>query len=76
MTVESIADFYSETEVGQEIRRRGQERTLAALLHSRFGDHAQIPAIATRLAHLPDQAEAIDAITRAQSPDELLDRNP
>jgi hypothetical protein len=72
MTVESIAAFFSETEVGQEIGRRGAERTLVALLRSRFGDHPRLPAIAGRLARLTDQADAIEAITRAQSPDELL----
>jgi NADPH-dependent ferric siderophore reductase len=76
MTVESIADFYSGTEVGREIGRRGREQgieqTLLALLRSRFGDQPGIPAIASRLAHLPDQATAIDAIAQAQSADDLL----
>jgi hypothetical protein len=80
MTVESIADFYSETEVGQELGRRGIEqgieqgieRTLAALLRSRFGNHGQVRAIAGQLARLPDQALAIDMIVRAQSLEDLL----
>ncbi len=81
MTVESIADFYSATEVGRELLNRGNRRgieqgleqgleqgvvaTLTRLLRAKFGDQPGIEAAATRLAHWSDQDAVILAITRA-----------
>jgi len=79
MSVESIADFYSETEVGRELLNRGLEQGLelsaqmiAALLRDRFGDQPQIAEITDRLVHGPDPASAARAITRAETLSELL----
>ncbi len=77
MTVESIADFYSETEVGQELMSRGNQQgieqgieqgvleTLTRLLRARFGDQAGLEAVAARLARWQDQDAAVTAVTRA-----------
>jgi hypothetical protein len=46
MTIETVAQFYLGTEVGQEILKQGTAKTLAALLRSRFGDDPRIPSIA------------------------------
>ena len=77
--MESIADFYSETEVGRELLNRGLEqglerstRLLTALLRDRFGDQPEIAEITERLVHWPDPADAVHAITRAQSLAALL----
>lgn len=87
MTVESIADFYSETEVGQELVNRGLEqgreqglerssKMLAALLRDRFGDQPEIPQVTEQLAHWPDPAAAVHAVIRAETLAELLNQTP
>jgi hypothetical protein len=83
MSVESIADFYSETEVGRELLNRGIEQglqrsgqLLAALLRDRFGEQPEIVEITERLVHWPDPAAAVRAVTRAATLTELLDQTP
>lgn len=83
MSVESIADFYSETEVGRELLNRGIEQglerssqLLTALLLDRFGEQPEIAAVTERLVHWPDPAAAVHAITRAESLAELLTLPP
>jgi hypothetical protein len=75
MTVESVAEFYSHTTMGHEIRRKGQEqgsaRVLTALMQSRFGDHDQIPIIAQHLAQSSDEETSVRAVTEANSLDDL-----
>jgi hypothetical protein len=88
MTIETVADFYSETEVGRELlgrgreagrdegreegREEGHEDVLTALLKNRFGEQARTGEVAQRLAHFMDLATAVDVITKADSLDELL----
>jgi hypothetical protein len=83
MSVESIADFYSETEVGRELLNRGIEQglersgqLLAALLRERFGEQPEIAEVTQRLVHWPDPAAAIQAVNRAGSVSELLALSP
>lgn len=83
LSVESIADFYSETEVGRELVNRGREQglersgqMLTTLLLDRFGDQPEIPEIVARLARWPDAAAAVHAVTRAQALTELLVATP
>jgi hypothetical protein len=83
MSVESIADFYSETEVGRELLNRGLEQglerssqLLTALLGEKFGEQPELAAVAERLVHWPDPAAAVHAITRAESLAELLIQAP
>lgn len=83
LSVESIADFYSETEVGRELVNRGIEQglersgqMLATLLRDRFGDRPEIPEIVGRLARWPDPASAVHAVTRARSLSDLLVPGP
>jgi hypothetical protein len=83
MSVESIADFYSETEVGRELLNRGLEQglersgqLLSALLRDRFGEQPEITEITARLIHWPDPASAIHAVTRAETLAELLHQSP
>jgi len=83
LSVESIADFYSETEVGRELVNRGIEQgierssqMLATLLLDRFGDQPEIPQIVGRLVRWPDPAAVVHAITRAQTLQELLRATP
>ena len=86
MTIESVAQFYLETEVGQEIQKQGIERgieqgieqgtisTLTALLRARFGEHAQIPTIAQYLVQGLDENVRIRMVTEAGSLDDLAAR--
>jgi hypothetical protein len=83
LSVESIADFYSETEVGRELVNRGIEQgiersgqMLATLLRDRFGERPEIAEIVNRLARWPDPASAVHAVTRAGSLLELLAQDP
>jgi predicted transposase YdaD len=83
MTIETVAEFYSGTEVGQELRNQGRvegrvegreegaARTLAALLRARFGDHAQVRTIAEHLAHTLDDDASIRIVTEAHTLDDL-----
>jgi hypothetical protein len=75
MTIETVAEFYSGTEVGQELRNQGREegaaRTLAALLRARFGDHPQVRDIAEHLAHALDDDASIRIVTEAHTLDDL-----
>jgi hypothetical protein len=79
MSIETVAEFYSGTEVGQEIRKQGREegreegtaRTLAALLRARFGEQPQIPKIAEHLAHGSDDDASIRIVTEARTLDDL-----
>jgi hypothetical protein len=83
LSVESIADFYSETEVGRELVNRGiaqgierSSQMLAALLVDRFGDQPEIEQIVGLLVRWPDPAAAVHAVTRAQTLAELLTAAP
>jgi hypothetical protein len=87
LSVESIADFYSETEVGRELVNRGIEQgiereidrsrqMLATLLRDRFGDQPEIAPIVERLVRWPDPAAAVHAVTRAICLDELRTLSP
>jgi hypothetical protein len=83
LSVESIADFYSETEVGRELVNRGiaqgierSSQMLAALLIDRFGDQPEIEQIVGQLVRWPDPAAAVHAVTRAQTLAELLTASP
>jgi len=75
MTVESIAEFYRDTSVGQQLCQEGKEKgreeereaLLAALITERFGPSPQAAALAHRLARLPDGAHAVHLITTATS---------
>jgi AcrR family transcriptional regulator len=75
MTIESVAQFYEQTEVGQEIRRHGLEqgtaRTLTAMLRGRFGEHDHISTIAQNLARYSDDDRSIRLITEATTLDDL-----
>ena len=79
MTVESIADFYAQTEGGQfliakgreEGREETREETLAVLLRARFGDDPRIPALADRLVHEQEYAAVLRAVLGAESLDDL-----
>ncbi|WP_143448273.1 hypothetical protein [Kineosporia sp. A_224] len=76
MTVESVAEFYAQTDSGkflvergrEEGREEGREATLAELLRERFGADERIPALAQRLAHRP---AALRAVLEAASLDDL-----
>lgn len=76
MTVESIADFYAQTEGGRFLidkgreqgREEAREEAVAVLLHERFGDDPRIPGIARRLA-----AGELAAAYRSVLASELLD---
>lgn len=61
--------------IREEGREEGQAETrqqlLAVLLRDRFGDHAEISAIARELAGWPDTAKAVHAITTAMGLREL-----
>jgi hypothetical protein len=83
LSVESIADFYSETEVGRELVNRGIEQglersgqMLATLLFDRFGEQPEIPQIVARLVRWPDPADAVHAVTRVRNLHELLTVRP
>jgi hypothetical protein len=84
MTVEDIAEFYSETTFGRAIHDHGREQgreeasvlALGALLRDRFGEHAQIQVLAERLAKSPDLDAVIHTINQAHSIDDLLDQAP
>ncbi len=75
MTVESVAQFYMETDFGQLIQKRGADeraaRLLTAQLRARFGDDSRIPAIAERLAQGTDDETIERLITEASSLDDL-----
>jgi hypothetical protein len=87
MTVESIADFYEETDFGQEIRQRGRqagrqegrqegreegrEEGLAVMLRERFGDHPDVPRLTAALAARPDLAAVYRQILAAATIEEL-----
>jgi hypothetical protein len=86
MTVESIANIYGDTEVGQELIRRGEARgeargrvagearargALAALLRLKFGDDPAIPDIVEQLVSWPDADAAVQAITSAATIDDV-----
>jgi hypothetical protein len=84
MTVESVAAFYNQTEVGQELVRQGLEKgreeghedTYRVLLRARFGDDPQIPLIAKRLARFSDAEAVINALDRAEALDRLTQWTP
>jgi hypothetical protein len=83
LSVESIADFYSETEVGRELVNRGIEQgmqrsgqMLATLLSDRFGESPEIPEIVSRLVRWPDPAAAVHAVVRSSSLQDLLNQEP
>ena len=59
-----------DTDLGRELIRDGEERTLAALLRRRFGDDPRIDDLAARLARQPIE-DAVDAIESAGSIDQL-----
>jgi hypothetical protein len=82
MTVESIANIYGQTEVGQELIRRGEARgrvtgearargALAALLRLKFGDDPAIADIVEQLVSWPDADAAVQAITSAATIDDV-----
>jgi len=72
MTVETIADFYSHTKFGQELRHRGHAEMLEDLIQDRFGDQPETAGIAGRLAQSGDRRAAIRSITHAATFDDLL----
>ena len=80
VTIETVVEFYRETEVGQhlqkEAREEGREEGSAMMLQecieSRFGQHPQIPRIAERLVRLFDARSALKAVNRAQTIDDLI----
>jgi hypothetical protein len=80
MTVESIAEFYRETRVGQRLQAEGREKEreslLMALLAERFGPGPELAALAHRLARVPDGATAVHLIATATSLDELQQAEP
>jgi hypothetical protein len=87
MTVESIADFYEQTEGGRLIRERGREEgrdeglhegrdegreeSLAGLLQERFGDDPRVATVAHRLARTAELPVALRAVLAAASLDDL-----
>ncbi|WP_285598880.1 hypothetical protein [Kineosporia sp. NBRC 101731] len=79
MTVNDVADFYSEIDFGIELQQRGRQegrqegsaKVLLALLHSRFGDQAGLPELADRLARTGDDAAAVEAINAATKPEDI-----
>ncbi|WP_088319627.1 hypothetical protein [Kineosporia sp. R_H_3] len=72
MTVESVAEFYAQTDSGKFLvergREEGREEMLVELLRERFGADERIPALAERLAH---QAGALRSVLAATSLDDL-----
>ena len=84
LSVESIADFYSETEVGRELVNRGIEQgierssqmLLGILLSEHFGEQPEIAQIVERLVGWSDLSAAVHAVTHARSLDELLTATP
>ncbi len=80
MTVESIADFYAQTEGGQFLidkgreqgREQAREEAVAVLLRERFGDDPRIPGVARRLA-AGDLATAYRSVLAAGALDDLAD---
>jgi hypothetical protein len=83
-TVERIADFYSKTEVGKELHRRGLDEglergldrytsALDTAVRDRFGDQTEVAEIAKRLAQSPDPVAAVHAITQAATFQDLID---
>jgi hypothetical protein len=74
MTVESIAEFYRDTEFGRKLRREGRaegrEELLAELLRDRFGDHPGVLEVADRLSSWPNSG-AIRAVMAATTLDDL-----
>jgi hypothetical protein len=85
MTVESIADFERQTEVGRMLLDRGREQgleqgrkhghvqTLEALTRGRFGDRPDIPQLAKRLARSCDLPTAVHPITHTTRFEDLLE---
>jgi hypothetical protein len=83
MSTESVADFYSGTRFGQEIKNRGRTEGLTeglvrgradllrVVLRDRFGEDPRIEAIASRLAEIDDATAAVHAINHAATLDEL-----
>jgi hypothetical protein len=79
LSVESIADFYSETEVGRELVNRGIEQgiersshtLLTVLLTDRFGARDDLPQIVERLVAGSDLTAAVHAVMQASSLDDL-----
>ena len=84
MTVESVADFWAETEFGRVLQQRAREeglergrlQALAALLRVRFGDGPDVEEAAGRLAPAPDFDTVVRDVSTAGSLDELLARYP
>jgi hypothetical protein len=86
MTVETIADFYSETAAGRELINRGVGQgleqgiqqglveTLGAFIRDRFGDLPGVPEVARRLAHSGDLPAAVHAINHAATFEDLRDQ--
>ncbi|MBI4939464.1 MAG: hypothetical protein HY830_01805, partial [Actinobacteria bacterium] len=76
MTVESIADFYEQTDFGRLIqdraREQGLEQALSVALAERFGIRPEIADVAHRLAHGADVSTAMRAVLTARAFEDLL----
>jgi hypothetical protein len=59
-----------------EGREQARVELLTALLRERFGDRADVSALARRLAGWPEVATAVHAVSAASSLDDLLDSLP
>jgi hypothetical protein len=71
MTIETVAEFYLGTEVGQEIHKRGIAKSVAASLRVRFGDHPDIPSTAAGLTLVKELDTCYCLISEASSMDDL-----
>jgi hypothetical protein len=79
MSIQSLVEFYRQTDVGQGILeqgvQRGQVRLLAALIRDRFGDDDQIATIAGLLAQIPEET-SVRILNGATSLNDLISRVP
>ena len=79
MSIQPLVDHYRNTEVGHHLQRLGREeekgKMLLGLLHRRFGDVPEAPAIVQRLSGWTELA-AMDAILDAPDIETLLKAEP
>jgi DNA-binding transcriptional regulator YiaG len=75
MSIQSLAAFYRQTDVGQEILEQGSAKTLAAMIRRRFGDDDRIATIAGLLAQISEDA-SVRIVDEATSLNDLLSRVP